>query len=769
MLKPLATALADGDRVLGRRFSAAARTRTGGRTGITVPNAPGAGGAAAPRLAEAGVDPAEVGYVEAHGTGTPVGDPIEAAALGASSRPGRAPGGACYLGSVKTNIGHLESAAGVAGLIKAALVLEHGRIPPNLHFTRPNEAIDLAALRLVVPTTLVEWPAGLPRIASVNSFGFGGANATVLMSSPQEAARRSAGAASSQGEAGETPVPVRDAELVCLSAETPVALRETARRALELLKDGTWAAHPLREIARTSARRRVHHRHRLAIATSSHDHLASRLETFGRGEAAPGMTCAEARPPEERRVAFVYSGQGPQWWGMGRRVIELEPVVRGAIEECDALFRRLGPWSLVEELLADETRSRLDDTAIAQPAIFALQVALTRLWRSWGIRPGAVVGHSVGEVAAAWASGMLSLEDAALVIFHRGRCMAHAGGRSGRMLAAGLTPAEAGKTLAGYEGRATIGAFNSPTSVTLSGDADALEAIERRLTAGQVFCRFLASRYAFHSHHMDGMEDELLSCLASIRPVTPAVPVYSTVTGQAAAAAEFSAGYWWRNVRQAVRFADGIGRLVEDHVGTFVEVGPHPVLAGSIAECLLEADTKGIVLPSLSRREPDHQTLLGSLGALHAQGAEVDWTSMYGGRGTPVEFPGHPWDHDRYFVQTEDYRDLLRGTEDHPLLGRRVASPQPCWEKDLTDWKLRYLADHCLGDHAVLPAAAYVEIGLAIGRLDPPGGKTAIESLRLHKALFVPSGTRVTLRTTYTTRTRAPSGSTAGRAAPSGS
>ena len=487
---------------------------------------------------DAGVDPARAGYFEAHGTGTPVGDPIEAAAIGAVVSTGRRAGADCYLGSVKTNIGHLESAAGVAGLIKATLALEHREIPPNLHFTRPNKDIDFARLRLRVPTTPVAWPSTLDLVAAVNSFGFGGTNASVVLCAPEAARARQAPAPAADEPAA---APARGVELLPISAETAPALRAAARRVRETLDDPS-SRDSLRALCWTAARRRVHHRHRLAVAAADRAQLASRLDTFARGEASPGLAVSETRAAGQRRLAFVYSGQGPQWWAMGRQLIEREPVFREVIARGDAVFRQLGPWSLLDELGADEAASRLDDTAIAQPAIFALQVALTALWRSWGVRPDAVVGHSVGEVAAACAAGALSFDDAAAVIFHRGRCMARATGRNGRMLAVGLSAAEAADAVRGYEGRCVVGAFNSPLSVTLSGDGDALAEIERTLAAADVFCRFLPSPYAFHSHHMDGMADELVSCLASVRPQAPDVPVYSTVSAARAAGDTFGPG-----------------------------------------------------------------------------------------------------------------------------------------------------------------------------------------------------------------------------------
>jgi acyl transferase domain-containing protein len=475
LLKPLGRALADGDRVHAV-IRATAINQDGRTPGMTVPSQEAQEALLREACRQAGIAPAQIHYIEAHGTGTLVGDPIEARALAQVLSTGRPAGQPCWIGSVKTNIGHLEAAAGIAGLIKAALVLEHRRIPANLHFQQPNPEIDFERLQLRVPVRTEPWPqTDGPALAGVNSFGYGGTNAHVLL---QEAPRPVSGQGQTTEGGGDgavqsarAAVPGPQAVIVPLSARGPEALRAAAEAMARFVQQ-SGADVSLRDLAGNAARRRSHHDHRLAVVAASKEQLVEELSAFAAGQ--PSAACSVERVAAQApRLAFVCCGQGPQWWAMGRQLLSEEPIFRDLIERCDAVVRQLGPWSLLEELTADESRSRLEETAISQPAIFALQAALAELWRSWGVRPEAVIGHSVGEVAAAWLAGVFSLEDAVRVIYHRGRCMDRASSR-GRMLAAGLTPDEALGWIEPYEERLALAAVNSPASVTLSGEAGAL-------------------------------------------------------------------------------------------------------------------------------------------------------------------------------------------------------------------------------------------------------------------------------------------------------
>ncbi len=729
VLKPLAQALADGDRVYAV-IRGTAMNQDGRTPGMTVPSQDAQEALLRDACRDAGIAPGAIGYVEAHGTGTLVGDPIEARALGRVLSDGRPADRPCFIGSVKTNIGHLEAGAGIAGLIKAALALHHRRIPGNLHFERPNPDIDFDALKLRVPTRCEPWPAGDgPALAGVNAFGFGGTNAhVVLEEAPQEFCTRGllppigSATAGPIGSATAGPIAGRsrllqqtcDSRLIPLSARGPEALRAAAR-SWEVFVAGCPDDVSLDEIAANAAHRRTHHDHRLAIVAGSKAELAERLAAFAEGRPAPGVIDGRAPSDRRPRLAFVCSGQGPQWWAMGRRLLGTEPTFRGAIERCDAIVSRLGDWSLLDELTASEARSRMDVTAISQPCIFALQVGLAELWARWGVRPEALVGHSVGEVAAAYLAGVFSLEDAVRVIYHRGRCMELAPDR-GRMLAAGVTPEVARELLAPHGDRVALAAVNSPNLVTLSGEAGPLEEMARRLEARGAFCRFLRVQYAFHSAQMDPIRDDLLAALEGIRPRRAHLPLASTVTGGWIEGPELGPEYWWHNVRQTVRFADGVERLIEIGCDAAVEVGPHPVLASAVTECYQHRGQRVTVLPSLRRPEDERATMLGSLGALHTLGRPVDWAGVVPAPRRLLRLPPYPWQRERFWYESTESRRTRLTAPAHPLLGAAQDGPRPTWEARLDLRLTPYLADHRVQHAAILPAAAYLELAFATAR-----------------------------------------------------
>jgi polyketide synthase 12/epothilone polyketide synthase D len=742
VLKHLAQAIADGDRVYAV-IRATAVNQDGRTPGMTVPNQEAQEALLRQACRAAGVSPAMIGYVEAHGTGTAVGDPIEARALGRVLSAGRPAGQPCLIGSVKTNIGHLEAGAGIAGLIKVALALHHRRIPGNLHFERPNPEIDFDALRLRVPTHGEPWPdLPGPDTAGVNAFGFGGTNAHVILQEAPSAKIREGkapseplGAVRSDKVSGavrsDKVSPSQDgrmtngfrprAWLVPLSARSPAALRAAAGAWCEFLarspRDVT-----LEDLAANAALRRTHHDHRLAVVASSKPELAEALGAFASGRPAAGTAEGRAAADRRPRLAFVCAGQGPQWWAMGRQLLDSEPIFRAVIERCDAIVRRLGDWSLLGELTAEEGRSRLDVTAIAQPCLFALQAALSELWASWGVRPEAVVGHSVGEVAAAHLAGILGLEDAVRVIYQRGRCMERAPER-GRMLAAGLSPEEARRLIAGSGGRVALAAENSPCSVTLSGEPGPLEEIAARLEARGVFARFLKVRYAFHSAQMDPIRDELLAALEGIRPRPATLPFFSTVTGGRIEGPELGPGYWWENVRRTVRFADGVARLGELGLDTFIELSPHPVLAAAVTECCQHRGRAATALPSLRRHAADRATMLRSLGALHVLGHPVDWAGVLPGPRRFIRLPLYPWQRERFWHEAEESRASRLSPPAHPLLGVAQDGARPAWEARLDLRLAPYLADHRVQQATILPATAYLELAFAAAReaLGPVG------------------------------------------------
>jgi acyl transferase domain-containing protein/NADPH:quinone reductase-like Zn-dependent oxidoreductase/SAM-dependent methyltransferase/acyl carrier protein len=726
VLEPLTLALENRDPV--RAVIRATAVNQDGRTaGISVPNAAAQKVLMRSALREAGVAPREVQYVEAHGTGTAAGDPREADAIGSVLGEGRAPGTPCLIGSVKGNIGHLESAAGIAGLIKTALALERRRIPPSLHFAEPSPAIPFEELLLRVVTEPEEWPAPPGRaVAGVNSFGFGGANAHAILAEPPP-----------------RPAPVDDGEgdgtarILTISARAPGALRELAHAYAALLDGDDGCS--TRDVCYTAAVRRSHHEHRLAIVGRTRSELARGLAAHLAGaepaEAAAGRHTKGLEP----RLAFVFSGMGPQWPGMGRQLLDQEPEFRRTLEECDRLLRPLAGWSLLDELAADEPDSRIAEADRAHVANLALQLGLAALLRSWGVVPDAVVGHSSGEMAAACVAGALPLEDAVRLAFHRGR-LQHAATGSGGMIAAGVSADEAAGLIRGDERRVSLAAVNGPSSVTLSGELDALDRIAELLERRGRFCRRLPVRVPYHGPQMEPLREQLLEALSGLDARPPAIPVLSTVTGGWADGRAFDVRYWWENVRRPVLFGPAVERLAADGFDLFVELSPHPVLAPSMHESLHGHDGEPAVLPTLRRNDDERRTLLRTLATLYARGRGVDWRGVFDG-GDCVRLPSYPWQRERHWFEPapgagDEQPQRSAGVDSgHPLLGRRLHAARPTWEADLGDPRLAWLDDHVLAGTATFPGAAYVETALAAARALGGDGPSTLEDVEFRRLL----------------------------------
>ncbi len=729
VLKPLSKALDDGNPVYAL-VRATAVNHDGRTSGIAFPNQTAQEALLRKVYGQAGISPSEVQYVEAHGTGTLAGDIAEAGALGGILGPDRDDGGALVVGSVKTNIGHLEAAAGIAGVIKTALCLKNKQIPGNLHFNTPNPEIPFEELRIRVPRTTEPWPAvDGPAIAGVNSFGYGGANAHAVLEEPP----RTSNDTVKPGEEREN----REL-LIPISAASKEALRELVERYIDLFtteKDGESVT--LRDIAFSAGVRRSHHDHRLAVIARSMDDFIEKLKQFAGGVRTESTLYKRAVSNKEHKIVFVFSGMGPQWWCMGRELFLTEPVFLKAAEECDVIFKKLSGWSLLEEFMKDEAASRMHETDVAQPANFVLQTALTALWRSWGIEPDAVVGHSTGEAAAACISGALNLEDSLKVCYNRSRLQqTRAGG--GKMLAAALSPGSAQRYLNGEEDDVSIAAVNGPGSVTLSGNPSALEKIAAKLEEEDIFNRFTGVDIAYHSCQMDPLEQELSDSLRTIRASAPRIPLYSTVTGKRAENAEWGPAYWWKNVRQPVLFYDAINTIVRDGYFTFLEIGPHPVLSNYIFECLLQRETRGNALSSQHRKKPQREALLSALGRLYINGYPVPWEKIHPPRSARyIPLPAYPWQRESMFLETEASREDRLGHSGHALLGVRLKSPRPAWEIELNSMYAPYLKDHVVLGSVLFPGAGYVEVGLALDRERRDESHTVIESLAFYSPLTV--------------------------------
>ncbi|MDB5771573.1 MAG: zinc-binding dehydrogenase family protein [Burkholderia sp.] len=737
VLKPYSAALRDGDDIYA--LVRGTGTNQDGRTnGITVPNPEAQEALIRTVCNKAKVNPKEIRYIEAHGTGTALGDPLEARAIGAVLGRGRTSGQACVVGSVKANIGHLEAASGIAGIIKLALCLKHQAIPPLANLTQPNPNIPFADLGLRLPLTLEPMPAGEgPACVSINSFGYGGSNAHAILQEaiPEKPLRTLDLAAATRPATC----------ILTLSARSQAALSGLASAYLRRLSQPD--APSLRDLCYSAAMRRGHYEQRVALAADSREELARQLRVFMERGAGPGIAVGSVGVTGQRPV-FVFTGMGPQWWAMGRELLQSEPVFRRIAEECDALFKGLSGWSVLDEMMADEERSRIRETQISQPANFIVQVGLAALWRAWGIVPGAIVGHSVGEVAAAYVAGVLSLEDAILVSYHRSRIQKKAAGL-GTMLAVGLSAADAVSYLARFPDSVSLAAANAPTAITLAGDAACLQQIAKELKEQGVFHRFLVVEVPYHSPMMNSLQPEILDALKGLKPRPAAIPLYSTVIGDRARDCAYDATYWCRNVCEPVYFEHAMASLVRDDYRVFLEVGPHPVLATSVKECLAHHGVHGVTMPSLRQGKPERATLFGTLAGLYVAGVTIDWNKHFPAEATYVKLPAYPWQRVEYWNEGDTaYLDRVARPA-HFLLGRRIDGPTPVWESTLNVSLQPYLPHHCVDDLVILPGAAYVELGLALHREIDGRTSVRLENLEIKKALIIGANQQPRLVVSY--------------------
>lgn len=691
-LKRLSDAIADGDRIHAV-VRGTAVMQDGRSTVLTAPNGPAQEEVVRAALANARVAPDQITYVETHGTGTALGDPIEVEALTAAL-PGATP---CVLGAVKTNFGHLEAASGITGFIKAVLALEHEQIPANLHFSSLNPHISLDGTRFVIPSTARPWPRGAQgRFAGVSAFGFGGTNAHVILE-----------------EAPAIPTVTAEAAPVVvlpISARRPEALTTLARAYQEVLRSGV----AIGDVCRTAAARRSHYEERIAVTGATAADLVAGLDDAIHHRLRAGVSRGRA---EGHGVVFICSGQGSQWAQMGRGLRQY-PAFRTAIDACDAAVRRHGGWSLIERLDADEASSTLDHTEYAQPAIVAIEIAIARLWESWGVVPDAVIGHSVGEIAAAHLAGAIALDEAMRIAVLRGRLMEAATG-TGRMAAVYLPVATVREDIASYGDRVSVAAVNAPGSTVISGDSDAISAIVAAWTARGVQTRALPVDYAFHSAQMEPFRIALTRELGQVTAQHTTIPMISTVTGQTVTGVDLTAEYWGRNIRQPVLFGNAVQQALAMSYETFVEVGPHPVLMASVRECYAPEASGTTVVASLRKQQDPQTTLFASLCELYTRGATVQWTAVYPKRTTTVTLPAYPYQRERYWIPKRATGTTRRSAvtsvdgQAGPLLGARVRSPLVtgiAYDVAISRETMPYLFDHRIAQTVILPMTAFLEI-----------------------------------------------------------
>ena len=607
VLKRLSDAVAEGNTVLAV-IRGSAVNQDGRTSGLTVPNGPAQEALIREALAHARVESARVSYVEAHGTGTALGDPIEVRALAAALGPGRAPDRPVAIGSVKTNIGHLEAAAGIASLIKVTLALRYRELPASLHFKTPNPHIPWAELPVEVMVERRRWDGSDPRIAGVSSFGFSGTNAHVIVEEAPVVAAV---------EGGERP-----AYLLPLSAKSPGTLRALAGRLARHLE-----AHPeerLADVCFSAGVGRAHLPERAAVRGRDAAEVATRLKALAAGQEVDGVARGAGRRGGVPQVAFLFTGQGAQYPGMGHRLYEVEPAFRNALDACAAALDPHLDRPLREIIAAGPAAlPALDEARYAQPAMFAIEVALAAMWRSWGIEPVAVIGHSLGEYAAACVAGVLDLADAAALVALRGRVMDAL--PAGAMAAVWAPEAVVAGRLEAHGDRVTIAALNAPAQVVVSGVPDAVRAVCADLEREGVRVRHLTMTHAFHSPMVEPALGALGAAASRLAHRAPRLAVVSNVTGRLARAGEIDAAYWPRHARQPVRFAEGLAALAAEGIEVFLEVGPHPSLLPLGPQCVSEETTW---VGTLKRDEDDWTCVLDALGSLYARGVDIDWAAV---------------------------------------------------------------------------------------------------------------------------------------------
>ncbi|MFN6465924.1 MAG: beta-ketoacyl synthase N-terminal-like domain-containing protein [Nostoc sp. DedVER02] len=643
VLKRLGDAIADGDNILGV-IRGTAVNQDGHTSGLTVPNGPSQQAVIRQALKNGKVDMAQVSYIEAHGTGTSLGDPIEVEALGKVFRDTHSPKQPLLIGSVKTNIGHLEGAAGIAGLIKVVLQLQHQEIAPHLHFNKPNPYINWDKLPVSVPTQTTPWQGVERRIAGVSSFGFSGTNAHVIL----EEAPHQVKSQNPQGKGEDLIEP--PLHLLTLSAKTQKALSDLASRYQNHLETSSDLA--IADICYTANTGRPHFNHRLAVIASDKQELATKLSQFQAGEDVTGIFQAKLGSRDVPKIAFLFTGQGSQYIGMARQLYETQPVFHQALEKCNEILSEYLEQPLLEILYNQKNSDLLDQTSYTQPALFAIEYALCQLWQSWGIQPDVVMGHSVGEYVAACVAGVFSLEDGLKLIAHRGRLM-QALPKNGKMLSVLADEATVTRAIKSSGTEVAFAAFNGSESLVISGEQTQVDVVKASLDSKGIKTKELNVSHAFHSPLMEPMLAEFETIAKQVTYHSPAIPLISNVTGHKADESITQAQYWLRHIQEPVKFAHSLKTLDELGYQVFVEIGPKPILLGMGRQCL--TTDEAVWLPSLREGVDDWQQILDSLAQLYVQGIPVDWSGFdreYIRR--KVVLPTYPFQRQRYWIETDE-------------------------------------------------------------------------------------------------------------------
>jgi phthiocerol/phenolphthiocerol synthesis type-I polyketide synthase C len=729
ILKRLSAALRDGDHIYALVRSSAVN-QDGRTAGITSPNGLAQQAVIRQALTRAGIPAGQLSYIETHGTGTVLGDPIEVQSIAEVMGQSHSKDQRCVLGSVKANIGHLEAAAGVASLIKVLLCLKYGEIAAQPNFEKLNPHISLENTPLDIASERRPWPAGeQPRYAGVSSFGFGGTNAHLVL---EEAPR---------GETGHNEIE-RPLHVLALSAKSAPTLKELASRFEHHL-----AAHPtepLADICFSANAGRSHFSYRLAATADSPMQLRERLAAFVSGRQVTGLQSRYLQGRERPEVAFLFTGQGSQYPGMGHQLYHTQPTFRKALEQCAEILRPYLEQPLLPVLFPEPgVATPLDETAYTPPALFALEYALAELWRAWGVEPDVVLGHSVGEYVAACVAGVFGLEDALKLIAERG-LLIQALPRNGEMAVVFAGEERVSAAIAPFTEHISIAGVNGSENTVISGARESVRALLKSFASMGIHTRILNVSHAFHSPLMEPMLDAFEQIASQVRFEAPRIPLISNLTGRALQEGEIpGALYWRRHIRETVQFAASMRTLAEQGYDLFLEPGPAPTLLGMGRACLPKGT--GTWLPSLKKGQADWQCMLDSLGTLYTRGVEVDWAGFdrdYARYKLPL--PTSPFERKRYWldlVGPEDYREHAQSSSPHSLLGQRLRSALSMiqFESRISVSAFPYLADHRIQGPVVLPATAFMDMALAAaGEAFEHAGSAIQVEMTFQQALFLP-------------------------------
>ncbi|CAM3674338.1 type I polyketide synthase [Nocardiopsis rhodophaea] len=745
LLERLSDARANGRRILGV-VRGTAVNHDGVSSGLTVPNGASQQRVIARALADAGLSAGDIDAVEAHGTGTRLGDPIEANALIATYGREHSADDPLWLGSFKSNIGHAVAAAGVGGVIKMLMALRHGVLPPTLHVDAPTPEVDWSSGAVRLLTEARAWERdGRPRRAGVSSFGMSGTNAHVILEEAPEELATSGITLPRQAE-WSTP---RTLPWV-VSGKSGGALGAQARRLREALDaepriataDGAWSL----------ATTRATFEHRAVVLASDRDGLASGLEAIADDRSAPGVVRRRAPIGPADRPVLVFPGQGAQWSGMGVELLESSAVFRERMEACAAALEPFTGWSLFDALRDAPGGPPRDRVDVVQPMLWAMMVALARTWEWLGVRPAAVVGHSQGEIAAACVAGALTLEDAAKVVALRSRAVRALAGTGG-MVSLALSEDAAARLVEEWPGRLHIATINGPSSTVAAGDPAAVDELLERCASEAVWAHRIGVDYASHTPHVEAVRGEIADALEGLRPSEPDIPFFSTLVGGPLGGAPLDADYWYRALRNPVRFGPAVRAMVDAGYGLFIEASPHPVLTGAIEDTLAEADAPGAAVGSLRRGEGGWAPFLASVAEAWVHGAPIDWApAIGGGEGRQVDLPTYPFQHRTYWLDSEEAR--IGGAADggapvdHPFL--RTVIPLPGAGGTLFTGRISlrshpWLADHAVDGTVLLPGTAMV--GLALYAGDHTGTRH-LDEMTLHTPLAIPAEGATTVQVT---------------------